>query len=344
MHTLRPLAIEEMATLKYERFCQTNKIVSKRMQAIYQIEEGNFNRQQIASFLEVHADTIKDYILLFNEGGIPALKTVKCGLHNVSELEAYTDVILKDFEENPPKTSGEACQRIKELTQIGRCPTQVRAFMKRHKLHYLKAGQIPAKANPEAQQDFLENTLNPLIDKAKANDIHLLFMDSVHPVMGVFLCALWCFKRIFIKSSSGRKRLNILGAVNAIDQTINFMTNETYINSQTVIQFLYQLRIYYFDMKPIYIVLDNARYQHCDLVKYVAWQLNIHLTFLPTYSPNLNIIERLWKFLKKKTLYAQYYDTFKEFKGALIGLLNQANEIHADELKTLLNLEFQTFK
>ena len=72
----------------------------------------------------------------------------------------------------------------------------------------------------------------------------------------------------------------------------------------------------------------------------MAWQLNIHLTFLPPYSPNLNIIERLWKFLKKKTLYAHYYDTFKEFKGALIGHLNQANQIHGDELKSLLNLEF----
>lgn len=343
MHTLRPLAVEEMAALKYERFCQTNKIVSKRMQAIYQIAEGEFTRQEIGKFLDLHADTIKEYVLLFNEGGIPALKTIKCGLHNVSDLEAYTDVIMKDFDENPPKTSGEACERIKELTDITRCPTQVRAFMKRHKLRYLKAGQIPAKANPEAQKDFLENTLNPLIDRAKSDEIHLLFMDSAHPVMGVFLCALWCFKRIFIKSSSGRKRLNILGAVNAITQNINFMTNETYINAETIIQFLYQLRIYYFDMKPIYIILDNARYQHCDLVRYVAWQLNIHLTFLPTYSPNLNVIERLWKFLKKKTLYARYYSTFKEFKGALISNLNNANTIYKDEIKTLLNLEFQTF-
>jgi transposase len=341
MYTLRPLQVEEMATLKYERFCQENKIVSKRMQAIYHIATGHFNRQEIGSFLDVHADTIKDYIILFNQGGIPALKTVKSGVHQVSELEGYTDVILQDFTENPPKTSNEACQRIKELTDIERCPTQVRTFMKRHKLRYLKAGQIPAKANTEAQKDFLENTLNPLIDRAKLHEIHLLFMDSAHPVMSVFLCALWCVQRLFIKSSSGRKRLNILGAVNAITQNINFMTNETYINAETVIQFLYQLRIYYFDMKPIYIVLDNARYQHCDLVRYVAWQLNIHLTFLPTYSPNLNIIERLWKFLKKKTLYAKYYPTFKEFKGAIIANLNNANTLYQDELRSLLNLKFQ---
>lgn len=343
MYTLRPVQVEEMAALKYEGFCQTNKIISKRMQAIYHVSSSRFNRQEIGDFLGVSVDTIKNYIILFNKGGIPALKTVKSGVHQVSELEAYADVILQDFKENPPKTSGEACQRIKELTDIVRCPTQVREFMKRHKLRYLKTGQIPAKANPEAQKDFLENTLNPLIDKAKSKEIHLLFMDSAHPVMGVFLCALWCLKRIFIKSSSGRKRLNILGAVNAITQNINFMTNETYITAETIIQFLYQLRIYYFDMKPIYIVLDNARYQHCDLVRYTAWQLGIHLTFLPTYSPNLNIIERLWKFLKKKTLYAQYYPTFKEFKGAIIATLNNANTIHKDELKTLLNLEFQTF-
>ena len=96
-------------------------------------------------------------------------------------------------------------------------------------------------------------------------------------------------------------------------------------------------------MKPLYIVLDNARYQHCDLVRYTARQLGIHLVFLPPYSPNLNIIERLWKWMKKKTLYAKYYPTFGEFKGALVSCLNNANQEHPDELKTLLNLEFQTF-
>ncbi len=88
---------------------------------------------------------------------------------------------------------------------------------------------------------------------------------------------------------------------------------------------------------------DNAHYQHCDLVRYTAWTLGIQLVFLPPYSPNLNVIERLWKWIKKKTLYAQYYQNFATFKNALIDTILTAQQKHPQELKTLLNLKFQAF-
>ncbi|WP_299466763.1 IS630 family transposase, partial [uncultured Microscilla sp.] len=146
---------------------------------------------------------------------------------------------------------------------------------------------------------------------------HLLFLDAAHFVMGVFLPILWCIKRVFVKSSSGRKRYNVLGAIDAISKKIHTLTNEEYINSQTIISFMEQLRSYYKEGKPIYIVLDNARYQRCQIVQYMAWFLGIHLVFLPPYSPNLNIIERLWKWTKKKCLYAKFYDCFQAFKNAI---------------------------
>ncbi len=343
MYALRPVTETELAALKYDRFGDFSHLVLKRLQAIYQIAYNSFTHREIAIFLGLTPGTITEYVILFNEQGIPGLKTIKTGLNNVSELEGFANIIIPDFELVPPKTSGEACQRIKELTDITRSPTQVRTFMKRHGLRYLKAGQIPAKADSEQQEVFVEQTLNPLIVRAENEEIHLLFMDSVHPVMGVFLCSLWSIMRVFIKSSAGRKRLNMLAAVNAINQEINLFTNETYINAQVIVRFLYQLRIYYFDMKPIYIVLDNARYQHCDLVRYTAWTLGIKLVFLPPYSPNLNVIERLWKWMKKKVLYAHYYQDFAAFKNALINTIKSAKQKHPEELKSLLNLKFQTF-
>ena len=124
--------------------------------------------------------------------------------------------------------------------------------------------------------------------------------------MGVFLCCLWSVKRVFVKSSSGRKRYNVLGAVNAVTKKIHIWTNNSYINAECICDFLEQLRTHYNDDKPIYIILDNARYQKCQLVKYIAWQFNIRMVYMPPYSPNLNIIERLWKWTKKKVLYAKY--------------------------------------
>lgn len=125
------------------------------------------------------------------------------------------------------------------------------------------------------------------------------FMDAAHFILQPFVCCLWCIKRVFIKADAGRNRINVLGVVNAITQEITAMTNTAYIDDNTIVDFLKQLKQKYLD-KPIAIVLDNARYQHCFFVTTWAKYLGIHLLFLPPYSPNLNIIERVWKFTKRK--------------------------------------------
>lgn len=95
---------------------------------------------------------------------------------------------------------------------------------------------------------------------------------------------------------------------------------------------------------PITLVLDNARYQKCRIVFELAERLQIELLYLPPYSPNLNLIERLWKFVKKKCLWSKYYAGFEEFKTAISECLNQTHTTYRDELLTLLTLKFQTFK
>ena len=91
-------------------------------------------------------------------------------------------------------------------------------------------------------------------------------------------------------------------------------------------------------------VLDNARYQHNAAVKALAAQLGITLLFLPSYSPNLNLIERLWKFIKRRALYGRYHPTFADFRGAIEETLDGLSTIHAERLKTLMTLNFQQFE
>lgn len=90
--------------------------------------------------------------------------------------------------------------------------------------------------------------------------------------------------------------------------------------------------------------MDNARYQRCALVQELADLLHIELLFLPTYSPNLNLIERLWKFVKKQCLYSKYYADFEAMKSAIIQCLSQTDTVHKESLDSLLTLHFQTFK
>ncbi len=154
----------------------------------------------------------------------------------------------------------------------------------------------------------------------------------------------WSKERIFIPSPSGRKRYNVLGALNAITKDIVCITNDDYVNSESVCALLCKLAARECGNMPITVALDNARYQRCKLVQKYAEKVGIELLFLPSYSPNLNLIERLWKFVKKNCLYSKYYDSFKKFKQAIMGcLMNKTTEV-IQELETLLTNNFQSFR
>lgn len=94
----------------------------------------------------------------------------------------------------------------------------------------------------------------------------------------------------------------------------------------------------------ITLVMDNARYQHCKLVMDFAKAHKIELLFLPSYSPNLNLIERLWKFVKKKCLYCKYYSDFLSFKASIDHCLLNVNKVYKSEIGTLMTLKFQVLK
>jgi transposase len=161
--------------------------------------------------------------------------------------------------------------------------------------------------------------------------------------MGSFLACLWCFFRVYLPTPSGRQRYNVLGALDAITHQLILECNDKYINAQSVCKLL--LKIAQVQTKiPITIILDNAKYQHCQLVQIYAKSLNIELLFLPSYSPNLNIIERLWKWVKKDCLYCKYYEKFDEFKSGIENSLSKVGmPEYKNEFDSLLNLKFQMF-
>lgn len=154
---------------------------------------------------------------------------------------------------------------------------------------------------------------------------------------------LWCFARQFIRAPAGRQRFNVLGALNAITHEMIMVTNDTYINAGSVCELLRRAAALGLNI-PITFILDNARYQKCRLVFDLAASLGIELLYLPTYSPNLNLIERMWKFVKKECLYSIYYKDFTTFKQAISSCLAQTHTKHKSALDTLLTLRFQTFK
>ena len=167
-------------------------------------------------------------------------------------------------------------------------------------------------------------------------------MDAAHFVFAPFLGYLWCFVRMFVKAPSGRKRFNVLGALNAINHEMIVITNTSYINAYSVCELLIKLAQRCDDL-PVSIVLDNARYQKCKLVQQTAKEFDVELLYLPAYSPNLNLIERMWKFVKKKCLYSKYYSDFDSFTKSISQCIAKTNGYYRKELDSLLSLNFQSF-
>lgn len=201
---------------------------------------------------------------------------------------------------------------------------------------------LPAKADPDAQAQFLVAELEPRLAQARAGQRAVFFVDAAHFVLAPFLGFLWSVTRIFLRAPAGRQRFNVLGALNAMTHELVTVTNDTYITATEVCTLLRHLAALNLGV-PVTVVLDNARYQRCAQVVKLAADLQIELCFLPPYSPNLNLIERLWKFVKKQCLYSTYYADFAAFKTAITECLAQTQTSHRNALTSLLTLRFQLF-
>ena len=192
----------------------------------------------------------------------------------------------------------------------------------------------------------MDKKLQPRLEEAKVGKRIVYFADAAHFVHGAFIACVWCIVRVFIPTPSGRNRYNVLGAIDAITHNFISVCNTTYINHLSVTELLEKIRDRHSSgIIPISIVMDNAKYQVCKAVSEKAAALNIELIFLPSYSPNLNLIERLWKWVKKDCLNCKYYSKFCEFKEAIDLSLNKliTGQVQK-EMDSLLTLNFQMFK
>lgn len=178
--------------------------------------------------------------------------------------------------------------------------------------------------------------------QAQAGQRAVYFVDAAHFVLASFLGWLWCSRRLFVRAASGRQRYNVLGAFNAISQELVRVTNDSYVNAETVCELLRKVSALPLGV-PITLVMDNARYQRCRLVQELAVTLKIELLFLPSYSPNLNLIERLWKFTKKEVLNSRHQNSFADFRREIDQCLDELSTTYRTKIASLMTLRFQSF-
>jgi transposase len=196
------------------------------------------------------------------------------------------------------------------------------------------------------QQEFLDHELNPRLEEAKAGKRRMYFVDAAHFVFNTYLCSLWCKVRLWIPAASGRQRFNVLGAYDAISREMISITNTESVNTETMCDLVQLIERTNRGRKriPITLVLDNARYQRNSWVMQVAEECGIELLFLPSYSPNLNLIERYWRLIKKEALYGRYYANFAGFRAGIEEAMRKLRNEKEDKVISMMTLKFQTFE
>jgi transposase len=339
---------QDLKAIATGRYHHPHPHVQRKMEVLW-LKSHGLPHQQIADLAGVSLRTAQRYLAEYLQGGLK--QVCRCKWRGPkSALLRHERSVEEYFWDHPPRSTKEAAKVIFEQTGLRRGLTQVRAFLKTHLgLRYRKVAAIPVppkktvEEHAQQQGRFLAQELGPRLHEAGAGRRTVYFVDAAHFVWAPFLGYLWCLARLFVRSATGRQRYNVLGALNAVTHEVIRVCNQGYVTAETVCALLRALAASGLRV-PITIVLDNARYQRCELVQALARQLGIHLLFLPSYSPNLNLIERLWRFVRKQSLNSAWFASFEQFQAAIDECLNKMATDYHQEAAALFVHKFQRFE
>jgi transposase len=331
------LSKEKIAELEKFHRSLRDKRQADRIKAVIALSKG-WSAAQVAEILLFDENTSRHYFERYQQGGVPALlddsysgAEPKLDVHQMSELEGYLEeYILPDAKS--------VIAHIDKQYGVHYSVSGVTDLLHRLGFSYKKPTHVPGKQDPAQQQAFLEEYTHLKASKSENDPIY--FADATHPQHNSIPSYGWIKKgqEKELKANCGRQRLNINGAINieTLEPTTGFYDT---INADSTIDLFSKIEAKHPDAKVIYIIVDNARYYRSCLLKEYTEGTKIKLIFLPPYSPNLNLIERYWKFFKKKVLNNRYYETFDEFKLACQRFF-QKRKKYLPELQALLTEHF----
>lgn len=332
------LPADELAALEVLHRETTEKRQADRIKAIVLLGSG-WSPSQVAQALLIDCTTVRRYYRNYQKGGVTRLLET-----NYSPPPGYLSVEQEQaldcyLQEHLHITAKSIVAYVEDRWGIRYTESGMTDLLHRLGYVYKKPKLVPGKADAKAQQAFLEDYEK--LKQARAKDDVILFMDAVHPQHNPVMASGW-IKRgqdFQILTNTGRKRLNINGAIDLDGFHLTLRYDDT-INADSTLKLFEQIEAAYPEAGKITVICDNARYYRSKQVKAYLQTSRIELMFLPPYAPNLNLIERLWKFFKKNILYNRYYETFDAFKKACTDFFENLEE-HQEPLHSLLTENFQ---
>ena len=331
------LTPKELAELHIAHRNERNKIYFYRLHAIILLGTG-YTLQKVKEVLFIDDETLRNYVDIYRNEGIEGLLTDNRG-GKVCRLSASEiELLCSELSSTIHPTTASVVHFVKEHLGVVYSNTGMRDLLHRLNYVYKKPKLVPGNPDIEAQEFFAEEYENFMFSKLE--DVEVVFLDAVHPEHNAMAAYGWIKRgeEKELKTNSGRQRLNLHGAINAETYEITIIESDT-VNADSTIQLLSEIEQRYPGASVIKVILDNARYHYSKELKAYVATSRIDLVFLPSYSPNLNLIERVWKFFKKKVLYNTYYENVAVFRQACIAFFRNIDKYH-DDIATLMTADF----
>lgn len=331
------LSTAELDALRAAHRTAREKRAADRLKAVVLLGSG-WSAEAVAEALLIDPNTVRNHYDRYRQGGIKALVHLAYRGSEPQLSQSQLAALDVHLQSRVYLTAQAVAHWVEEAFDVRYTASGMTALLHRLGYVYKKPKLIPGKADAEAQRTFLAEY--DALKARKGAEDPLYFMDAVHPQHNPVLAQGWIKRGETreIRSNTGRARLNINGAIN-LEQLQPVVRYDDRINAQSTIALLKELEGRHPAAASIYVICDNARYYRSKAVKAYLESSRVELVFLPPYAPNLNLIERLWKFFKRQVLYNRYFETFSEFKAACEGFFSSPTQYRA-QLRSLLTENF----
>lgn len=304
---------------------ERDRKICDRIKAVLLFDKG-WSYEEIAEALLLSDRSIQNHISEYQRSKKLEIEA-KGSAEKLNMYEA--EELIRHLEEHTYLYAKDIILYVKSRWQVSYTVAGITNWLRRHGFSYKKPALVPGKADLEKQEEWIKQ-YNAL-KKNLSEDETVCFIDGVHPTHNVQLAYGWIKKgvRKEIPSNTGRCRINLSGMLDIISHKILAKEDKT-LNAESTIDFFRKIEESYPTKKTVHIFCDNARYYKNKDVKNYLRKSRLKLHFLPAYSPNLNPIERLWKWMKERVIYNTYYQHFDDFRNAIFGFLKLVSELDTE--------------